>query len=46
MKTVQEYFRETDSDKLINYYLYEYPINVDDISDENKSIISIIRRKN
>ena len=41
MKTVQDYFKEADTDKLINYYLYEHPVKVDEISDENKRIIDV-----
>lgn len=41
MKTIQEYFKEADADKLINYYLYKHSLKVDDISDENKRIVDV-----
>lgn len=41
MKTIQEYFREADIEELIRYYLYEHPVKIDDISDENRRIVDV-----
>ena len=41
MKTVQEYLKKADTDQLINYYLYKYPVVLDDISDENQKISKV-----
>lgn len=41
MKTVQEYFREADADRLVSYYLYKHPIKLEDISDENQKISEV-----
>ena len=44
MKTVQEYFIETDADKLINYYLYKHPVKLEDITHDNEKIIDAKNR--
>ena len=44
MKTVQEYFREADADKLVNYYLYRHPVKLEDILNENEKIIDAKNR--
>ena len=41
MKTVQEYFRQADTEKLIRYYLYEHPVKIDDITDETRRIADV-----
>ena len=41
MKTVQEYLKKADTDQLINYYLYKYPVVLDDISDEHQKISKV-----
>ena len=41
MKTVQEYFREADADRLVSYYLYKHPIKLEDISDENQKVSEV-----
>ena len=41
MKTVQEYFREADADKLVSHYLYKHPIKVNDILDDNQKIVEV-----
>ena len=38
MKTVQECFREVNEERLIRYYLYKYPINLDEILNENLTV--------
>ena len=38
MKLVQDYLKETDTDLLINQYLYAHPLKLDDLSDEEKSV--------
>lgn len=38
MRTVQEYFREVNEERLIRYYLYKYPVKLDEISDETMTI--------
>lgn len=38
MKTVQEYFRELNEESLIRYYLYKYPINLDEIENEDLTV--------
>ena len=44
MKTVQEYFIETDANKLINYYLYKHPVKLEDITHDNEKIIDAKNR--
>lgn len=38
MRTVQEYLKEIDGERLINEYLYEHPIHLRDVSDEAMTI--------
>ena len=38
MKTVQEYFMTVNADMLINHYLYDHPVNLNDVSDDNQMI--------
>lgn len=38
MKTVQEYLRQADSEKLINMYLYDHPVNLNELPDEIMSL--------
>lgn len=38
MKNVQQYLKEADSEKLINEYLYVYPIDVNHVFDETMSV--------
>ena len=38
MKTVQECFREVNEESLIGYYLYKYPINLDEIANEDLTV--------
>lgn len=38
MKTVQECFREVNEESLIKYYLYKYPINLDEIANEDLTV--------
>lgn len=38
MKTVQECFREVNEESLIRYYLYKYPINLDEIANEDLTV--------
>lgn len=38
MKNVQQYLKEADSERLINEYLYVYPIDVNHVSDETMSV--------
>ena len=38
MRTVQEYLKEIDGERLINEYLYEHPIHLHDVSDEAMTI--------
>ena len=44
MKTVQEYFREADADKLINYYVYKHPVKLEDIAHDNEKILDAKKR--
>lgn len=44
MKTVQEYFREADADKLINYYVYKHLVKLEDITHDNEKIIDAKNR--
>ena len=34
MRTVQEYFKEADVEKLINLYLYTHPVDLHELSVE------------
>ena len=38
MKTLQECFREVNEESLIRYYLYKYPINLDEIANEDLTV--------
>ena len=38
MKTVQECFREVNEESLIRYYLYKYPISLDEIANEDLTV--------
>ena len=38
MKTVQEGFREVNEESLIRYYLYKYPINLDEIANADLTV--------
>ena len=38
MKTVQECFREVKEESLIRYYLYKYPISIDEIANEDLTV--------
>ena len=38
MKTVQECFREVNEESLIRYYLYKYPINLNEIANEDLTV--------
>ena len=44
MKTVQEYFRKADADKLINYYLHKHPVKLEDITQDNEKILDAKNR--
>ena len=41
MRTIQEYFRELDTEKLIETYLTEYPINYKDFRNKDMTISQI-----
>lgn len=46
MRTIQEYFRDLDMEKLIETYLTEYPINYKDFRNKDMSISQIEERVN
>lgn len=38
MNTVQEFLRQADSEQLINMYLYDHPVNLNELPDEVMSL--------
>ena len=41
MKSVQEYLKEIDTERLVNEYLYAHPIQLHEVMDENIAVKKI-----
>lgn len=46
MRTIQEYFRDLDTEEIIETYLEEYPISYRDFRNKNTTISQIEERVN
>ena len=44
MKTIQETIKELDKERLINHYLYKYPIQFETLKDEDRTVKQIKQR--